>query len=153
MKYISRSPFTYKSVLSACLIIVASGFMPSKAQNIVGKWESVSSKSWLTAEAAKEMGSPQVVSTSGPDAGKGTNEYKADHTFTMTVTPPGSQETITMKGKWALSGDQLKITMDSPGNPSTNITVVISGNTLVMSSKMQPPSKMTKVETTYKKII
>jgi hypothetical protein len=60
----------------------------------------------------------------------------------MSVTPPGSDEAIIMKGKWALSGDQLQITMDSPGNPRAVITVVISGNTLVLSSKMQPPSKM-----------
>jgi hypothetical protein len=153
MKYTSLSKIKFKSVLSVCIIIAASSFCQSDAQAIVGKWESVSSKSYLTPEAAKEMGSPQIVTASGPEAGKAINEYRADHTYTLSVTPPGSAEAIIMKGKWTLTGDQLKITMDSPGNPSTLITVVFTGNTVVMSSKMAPPSKTTKVETTFRKII
>jgi hypothetical protein len=73
MKYISQNRIIYKFVFSVCLVLAASGFTPCKAQNIVGKWESVFSKSWLTAEAAKEMGSALIITTSGPEAGKGMN--------------------------------------------------------------------------------
>ena len=152
MKFTSSAVFKCKVLFSFFAILAASGFIRCHAQAIVGKWESVSTKSYLTPEAAKEMGSPQVVTASGPEAGKSINEFRQDNTYTMSVTPPGTEDPITMKGKWKLSGDQLKITMDSPGNPTTTLTVVFTGNNMVMSSKMAAPSKTTKVETTYRKV-
>ncbi len=153
MRYNSQDRIKYKFVFSVCLVMAASGFAPCRAQNIVGKWASVSTTGYLSTEAAKEMGKSQIVTASGPEAGTSTNEFRPDNTFTMSVTPGGVQEPIVMKGKWKLSGDQLQVTMDSPGNPSAFITVVVKGNTMVMSSKTAPPSKTTKVETTYKKVI
>jgi len=144
--------FFLKGLPGICIILACAGFIKCQAQGIVGKWESVSAKSYLTPEAAKEMGSPVITSASGKDAGSAVNEFKSDHTFKMSVTPPGNTDEITMKGTWSLAGDQLKISMDSPGNPSTTITVLINGNTMIMSSRMAPPSRMTKVETTFRKV-
>jgi hypothetical protein len=152
MKSTSPAVTRSKMLFSFFLILAASGFVRCHAQAIIGKWEAVSTKSYLTPEAAKEMGSAVIVTTSGPEAGTGTNIFRSDNTYTMSVTPGGSQDAIVMKGKWTLSGDQLKIIMDSPGNPTTTITVSFSGNNMVMSNKMPAPSKTTKVETTYRKV-
>jgi len=145
------SAFTVKSLIVITFITtVAPGFITCNAQAIVGKWNGVSVKNYYSAEYAKAAGKTMEEKTM-KEAGNSAIEYKPDHTFILTFSAPGNPEVTTMKGTWALSGDQLTSTLEPTYNPrkmTTTATISITGNTMVMTALIAPPSRIIKTIST-----
>ncbi|HTD39412.1 MAG TPA: DUF5004 domain-containing protein [Mucilaginibacter sp.] len=143
--------FTLKALLVITgVTIVLAGFTPCDAQSIVGKWNGVSVKNYYSAEYAKVAGKSMEEKTS-KEAGNSTIEYKSDHTFVMTFSAPNAPEVTTIKGTWALTGNQLKLTIEPKYNPqkmTTTATVSVNGNTMVTTAVIPPPSRITKTIST-----
>jgi hypothetical protein len=141
------SAFTCKIILAiSCVAITSAGFSKCYAQSIIGKWNGVSVKNYFSAEYAKVKGKP-MEEKSAKETGSSTIEYKADHTFIMTFSDLQSPEIITMQGTWSLAGDQLRSTLEpkyNPRNITTNAVVTISGNTIVTTAIIPPPSRISK---------
>ena len=152
MKTTSMSSVFMLKTLSiiTCITLGFSGFMVCNAQSIIGKWKGVSVKNYYSAEGAKITGKSMEEKTS-KEAGNSDIEYKSDHTFTMNFSAPSSSDVTTMKGTWSLTGDQLKLTLEPQYNPkkvTTTATVLVSGNTLVTTTTIAPPSRVAKTIST-----
>ena len=73
--------FTSKIILILTWTLVGfSGFNNCAAQSIVGKWNQISSKQFLTAEGSKTHGK-SVLETQMASIGTVTFEFKSDHTY------------------------------------------------------------------------
>ena len=131
--------FTVKAIfIITCITVVFSGITRCDAQSIVGKWKGVSVKNYYSAEYAKMMGKSMEEKTE-KEAGYSDIEYKADHTFIMTFSPPNSSEVAIMKGIWSLNGNQLKFTLEPKYNPTkttSTSTILINGNTMITTAIM-----------------
>ena len=85
-------------------------------------------------KTAKETGNSEII-------------YNMDNTFIMTMSPLNSSDVMTMKGTWAVTKDQLKLTLEPKYNPkimTTTATYTISGNTKETTTVMEPPSRIIK---------
>jgi Domain of unknown function (DUF5004) len=124
------------------------------AQSVVGKWKGVSVKNYYSAEYAKQVGKSMEEKTA-KEAGNSEIIYNADHTFIMNMSAPNSTEIITMKGMWAVTQDQLKLTLEPQYNPkkmTTTATFTINGNTMVTTADIAPPSRIIKTISVATKI-
>jgi len=131
--------------ISICSIISSKN---SFAQSIVGKWNQVTVKQYLTDEGAKKYGKPFIV-TDMSTIGTVVSEFKSDHTF---VTTSGTSEggSRTYSGSWSLDGNTLTMT-DQKASAAVQSTVTIKSDVLVMET-LHPDSKITrKVEITFKR--
>jgi hypothetical protein len=136
-------------VFIAC-VICFSGITICRAQSLIGKWKGVSVKNYFSAAYAKEIGRSMEEKTS-KEVGNSEIDYIADHTFILTFSPPNSSDVTTMKGTWSATGDQLKITMEPQYNPrKTSVlgTFTVTGNTMVTTVVIAPPSRIVKTVST-----
>ena len=121
----------------------------SFAQSIVGKWNQVTVKQYLTDEGAKKYGKPFVV-TDMSTIGTVVYEFKSSHTY---VINSGEEDagSRTFTGSWSMDGNILTMT-DQKGTTAVQSTVTIKSGVLVMET-LHPESKMDrKVEITFKKV-
>src|ERR1700759_1731342 len=92
------------------IISVCSSIFPNNsfAQTIVGKWNQVTVKQFLTDEGAKKYGQPFIV-TDMSTIGTVVSEFKSNHTYTTTS---GNSEgaSRTYSGSWTLDGNVLTMT-------------------------------------------
>jgi len=120
----------------------------SVAQSIVGKWNQVTVKQYLTDEGAKKYGKPFVV-TDMSTIGTVVSEFKANHTY-VTTSGNSQGESRTYSGSWTLDGNVLTMT-DQKATASVQSTITLSSGVLVMETQY-PGSKTTrKVEITFKR--
>ena len=150
--------FALKVILIlTCIIVGFSGFNKCEAQSIVGKWNQISSKQFLTAEGSKTHGK-SVLETQMSSIGTVVFDFKSDHTYVEKTSHAGDSKVLVFIGIWSLSGNQLELKLDSKQedpkyNPKNDvvppkITLSINGNTMVWST-LYPDSKMTaKIELT-----
>ncbi|HET7000188.1 MAG TPA: lipocalin family protein [Puia sp.] len=120
----------------------------SFAQSIVGKWNQVTVKQWLTDEGAKKYGKPFIV-TDMATIGTVVSEFKSDHTY---VTTSGNSDggSRTYSGSWSLDGNILTMT-DQKVTAAVQSTVTIKSDMLVMET-LHSDSKITrKIEITFKR--
>ena len=150
----TTSPYTafiLKALLLVnCITIGFAGISKCDAQSIVGKWNGISVTNYFSADYAKAAGKNMETRTAS-DAGTSTMEYKADHTFVMTFSPLNDPTLTTIKGKWALTGNQLKLTIEPKYNPqkaTTTATVLVKGNVITTTSLIAPPSRITRTVST-----
>jgi hypothetical protein len=143
-------------ILKALLIITGitfgfASFNKCDAQSIVGKWNQISSKQFLTAEGSKTHGK-SVLETQMASIGTVVFEFKSDHTYIEKTSHAGDSKVLTFTGTWSLSGNQLELKLDpkqedpkyNPKNDAVppKITLSINGNTMVWST-LYPDSKIT----------
>ena len=139
-----------KILFSIFCISTIIAFTECKAQSIVGKWKGISVKKIYSPEYAKQTGE-STEEQFAKDIGNSFIEYKPDHTFIMNFSSANSVEITTMKGIWNLTVNQLKYTLEPQYNPqkkTTTATVSITGNTMVTTAIMLPPSKIIKTIST-----
>ena len=145
------SPLTLKAVfIFICATVGFAGFTKCEAQSIVGKWKGVSSKTYYSAEYAKEVGKP-MIEQFAKETGNSEIEFKSDQTFITTFLEPNNPQVTTMKGTWSFSGDQLKLTLEPKYNPrktTTTATVSMNGNTMVTTALFPAPARMIKIIST-----
>jgi hypothetical protein len=158
MKTKTQKTFTLKVILIiTCIIVGFSGFNKSDAQSVVGKWNQISSKQFLTAEGSKTHGK-SVLETQMSSIGTVVFEFKSDHTYVEKTSHAGDSRVLTLTGTWFLSANQLELKLapeqeDPKYNPKKDavppkITLSINGNTMVWST-LYPDSKITaKIEIT-----
>ena len=142
--------FKLKILFTFFCIITIAAFTECKAQSIVGKWKGISVKKIYSPEYAKQTGK-STEEQFAKDIGNSDIEYKPDHTFIMNFSSVNSSQVTTMTGKWSLTGDQLKYTLEPQYNPkkkTTTATVSITGNTMVTTAIMLQPSKIIKTNST-----
>jgi len=145
MQNLISSTNLYIGFISICSLISSKN---SFAQSIVGKWNQVTVKQYLTDEGAKKYGKP-FVTTDMSTIGTVVSEFKSDHTY---VTTSGNSEggSRTYSGSWSLDGNVLTMT-DQKASASVQSTVTIKSDVLVMET-LHPDSKITrKVEITFKR--
>ena len=143
-------------ILKALLIITGitfgfASFNKCDAQSIVGKWNQISSKQFLTAEGSKTHGK-SVLETQMASIGTVVFEFKSDHTYIEKTSHAGDSKVLTFTGTWSLSGNQLELKLDpkqedpkyNPKNDAVppKITLSINGNTMGWST-LYPDSKIT----------
>jgi hypothetical protein len=144
-------------LILACIIVGFSGFNKCDAQSIVGKWNQISSKQFLTAEGSKTHGK-SVLETQMSSVGTVVFDFKSDHSYVEKTSHAGDSKVLTFTGTWSLSGHQLELKLDPKQedpkyNPKNDvippkITMSINGNTMVWST-LYPDSKITaKIEIT-----
>jgi hypothetical protein len=150
--------FALKVILIlTCIIVGFSGFNKCDAQSIVGKWNQISSKQFLTAEGSKTHGK-SVLETQMSSIGTVVFDFKSDHTYVEKTSHAGDSKVLVFIGIWSLSGNQLELKLDPKQedpkyNPKNDvvppkITLSINGNTMVWST-LYPDSKITaKIELT-----
>src|SRR5450432_1823404 len=147
--------FMLKSlVIISCISLGFSVFSKCNAQAIVGKWKGVSVKNYFSSEYSKKVGKTEEEKTV-KEAGNSEIEYKPDHTFIMTFSPPNNPEVTTIRGTWNLTGDQLQSTLEPKYNPqkkTTNATVSINGNTMVTTAVIPAPCRICKTISTSTKL-
>jgi hypothetical protein len=121
----------------------------SFAQSIVGKWNQVTVKQYLTDEGAKKYGKPFVV-TDMSTIGTVVYEFKSNHTYVINSgTEDASSRSFT--GNWSMDGNILTMT-DQKGTTAVQSTVTVNSGVLVMET-LHPESKIDrKVEITFKKV-
>jgi hypothetical protein len=150
-------PKTLKAfILKALLIITGitfgfASFNICDAQSIVGKWNQISSKQFITAEGSKTHGK-SVLETQMASIGTVVFEFKSDHTYIEKTSHAGDSKVLTFTGTWSILGSQLELKLDpkqedpkyNPKNDAVppKITLSINGNTMVWST-LYPDSKIT----------
>jgi hypothetical protein len=149
-----KSMFTASTVKAFIAIIFITvgfaGFSKCSAQSIVGKWNGVAVKNYFSTQYTKVTGKSMEEKTV-KEAGNSSIEYKSDHTFIMAFSALNDPAVTTMKGSWTLTGDQLKSILEPTYNPqklTTTATVSITGNTLITTAVMPPPSRISKTIST-----
>lgn len=116
------------------------------AQSIVGKWKGVSVKKYYSAEYSKQIGKSMEEKTV-KEVGNSEITYNADHTFILNISSLNSTEITTMKGIWAVTQNQLMVTVEAQYNPrniTTTSTFIINGNTMETTTIVPPPSRIIK---------
>jgi hypothetical protein len=154
--------FALKVILIlTCLLVGFSDFAKCDAQSIVGEWNQISAKQFLTAEGSKSHGK-SVLETQMSSIGTVIFEFKPDHTYVEKTSHAGDSGVLTLTGTWLLTGNQLELKLapeqeDPKYNPKKDaitpkITLSINGNTMVWST-MYPDSKITtKIELTLTRL-
>jgi hypothetical protein len=141
------SVFHLKPIVAFAFITLGLAFFNQlNAQSIIGKWNGVSVKNYYSADYAKVTGKPMEEKTA-KEIGQSSIEYKSDHTYILSFTPVNDSKATIMKGSWVLNGDQLQSTFEAAYNPrhtAVTTTVLVTGNTMVTTSIIAPPSRITK---------
>ncbi len=176
----SFAPFVLKSLfILHCILVGLGSTTIGVAQSVVGKWNQVSSKQFLTAQSTKSHGK-SVLEAQTSTIGSLVIEFKSNHTYVMKSTSnynikvpsnngskghtlSGSTGNKTFRGTWTLSGNKLEMPLDAhqedpKNNPLKdtaailNTSISIIGTTMVMSTDY-PNSKITsKTENTFTKL-
>src|SRR5450631_1964441 len=139
---LTRKAFSAIALLTIGLL----AFTNCDAQSIIGKWKGVSVKNSFSADYAKQIGRSEEEKLA-KDAGNSEMDYNADHSFKMIFYETNSSEATIMKGTWSVTGDQLKLTLESQFNPQKKSTVgtfTIHGETLVTTAVFAPPARIIK---------
>jgi hypothetical protein len=145
MKTKTLKAFTVKAMLIlTCTTFGFAEFTKCDAQSFVGKWKEVSGKDYCTPKGLKVTGKQFLLQA--PQMGGQILEIRSDHTFTSSELMNWVPSSVKLTGTWTLSGDQLntKLDLHQPDpltNPtkdavSTNYTITISGNNMVLSLLM-----------------
>lgn len=154
--------FALKVILiQSCIILGFSGFNKSDAQSIVGKWNQISAKQFLTAEGSKTHGK-SVLETQMSSIGTVVFDFKSDHTYVEKTSHSGNSGVLTFTGTWSVSGNQLELKLaPEQENPKYNpkndavpqkSTLSINRNMMVWST-LYPESKITtKIELTFTRL-
>jgi hypothetical protein len=145
MHYLPGIKYLFIGFTSLCSFISPKD---SFAQSIVGKWNQVTVKQYLTDEGAKKYGKPFIV-TDMATIGTVVSEFKSNHTY---VTTSGNSEggSRTYSGSWSMDGNILTMT-DQKASATVQSTVTLKSDVLVMET-LHPDSKVTrKVEITFKR--
>jgi hypothetical protein len=112
MKTKTLKTFALKVILILNFIIVGfSVFIKCEAQSIVGRWNQISSKQFLTAEGSKTHGK-SVLETQMSSIGTVVFDFKSDHTYIEKTSHAGDSRVLTFTGTWSLSGNQLELKLD-----------------------------------------
>ena len=145
MQSLPRLKYLFIGFISLCSFISTKN---SFAQSIVGRWNQVTVKQYLTDEGAKKYGKPFIV-TDMSTIGTVVSEFKSDHTY---VTTSGNSDggSRTYSGSWSLDGNVLTMT-DQKATATVQSTVTLKSDELVLET-LHPDSKITrKVEITFKR--
>ncbi|HEY2347651.1 MAG TPA: lipocalin family protein [Puia sp.] len=135
----------FTGIISICSLVFSN---QSNGQSIVGKWNQVTVKQWLTDEGAKKYGKPFVV-TDMSTIGTVVSEFKSNHTF-VTTSGNSQGESRTYSGTWSMDGNVLIMT-DQKASSSVKSTISQKSGVLIMEI-LYPDSKTTrKVELTFKR--
>jgi hypothetical protein len=129
-----------------CCVIAFSSLTRCDAQSIVGKWKGVSVQNYYSAEYAKQAGK-SMEEKLAKDFGNSEISFNPDHTFELRFSAPQSTEVTVMKGTWSSSGNEVRSTLEqkyNPKNMTTSSTFSITGNTMIMTATIQPPSRIVK---------
>jgi Lipocalin-like domain len=158
MKTKTIKAFTLKAILILTYTLVGfSDFSKCHAQSIVGKWNQITAKQFLTAEGAKTHGK-SVLETQMAAVGTVVFEFKSNHTYVEKTSHPNDSGVLTFTGTWSVSGNQLELKLDPEQedpkyNPKKDaispvITMSVNGNTMIWTT-LYPDGKITsKIELT-----
>jgi hypothetical protein len=119
------------------------------AQSIVGKWNQVTVKQYLTDEGAKQYGKPFIV-TDMSTIGTVVSEFRSNHTYTTSSSSLQGGESRSYSGSWSLDGNILTMT-DQKATATVQSTVTIKSGTLVMETLRKDNKITRKVEITLKR--
>ncbi len=123
---------------------------PSAAQSILGKWNQVTARQYLTDEAAKSVGK-SYVETDMSTIGTVLYDFKTDKTYEMTSVSSLDGDKREFKGIWSLSGSELTMSTIT-GGQSVKSTISFQSGDLIIET-LHPESKKTrKVVLTFKKV-
>jgi hypothetical protein len=157
MKYISQiiRSHTWKTFcLIAFTLFGVMASLNSDAQSIVGKWKGVSVSNYYSDEYAKQIGKPMEEKLA-KDGANSEIDYHADHSFTLIFYTSEKSEATIMKGVWAVSGDQLTLTLNPEFNPKKTSTVAnftIHDNMMVTTAVIAPPARIIKTVSTSSRL-
>lgn len=149
--------FVFKGTCIAIFLILGySGMSACEAQSIVGKWKGIASTIYYTEEGAAKSGM-KIQVNSLAEMGLVIMEFNSAHTFKSTSSVINDTKVNTLEGTWTLSGDQLNLTVDPKyhpvkGHDSKTSTILIAGNTLIITENAPPNRTVNKMETKYQKI-
>jgi hypothetical protein len=154
--------FALKVILIlACIMFGFSGFNKCDAQSIVGKWNQISAKQFLTADGDKTHGE-SVLETQMSSIGTVEFDFKSDHPYVEKTSHTGDSGVLTFAGTWSVSGNQLELKLapeqkDPKYNPKkdaipTKIILSINGNTMVWSTLYPDSNITTKTELTLTRL-
>ncbi len=123
---------------------------PCKAQSIIGKWNQVTARQYLTDETAKTVGKP-YVETDMATIGTVIYDFKTDKTYEMTSVSSLGGDKREFKGIWSLTGSELTISAATGGQTIKSSVSFKSGDLIIET--LHPESKKTrKVVLTFKKV-
>jgi hypothetical protein len=123
--------------------------LPCAAQSILGKWNQVTARQYLTEEAAKSVGKP-YVETDMATIGTVVYDFKTDKTYEMTSVSSLGGDKREFKGQWSLTGSELTMSTVT-GGQSVKSTISFQSGDLIIET-LHPESKKTrKVVLTFKK--
>jgi hypothetical protein len=144
-------------IVLSCMIVVIVSLTSFESQSIVGKWNQVSSRQFLTPEGVKTYGKP-VLETPTATMGNVVIEFRSDNTYVMKSSRINDTKVLTFTGTWSLSGNKLEMKLDPKQedpkyNPkkddvSPNTTVSINGNSMIMSTLYPDRKIINKIELT-----
>lgn len=124
--------------------------VPCVAQSIIGKWNQLTARQYLTDEAAKSMGK-SYVETDMQTIGTVVYDFKTDKTFEMTSVSSLGGEKRESKGVWSLTGSEL--TMSAlKGGQSVKSMISFQSNELIIETLHPESKKIRKVVLTFKKV-
>jgi hypothetical protein len=126
------------------------------AQSIVGRWKCISNTIYYTTEGSTKSGT-KVQVNSLAEMGVVIIEFNSGHHFRKTSSVINDPTVNTLEGTWTLSGDQLSLTTDPKyhpikGHESKTSSIVISGNTIVMTENLPLNKMVSKMETKLQKM-
>jgi hypothetical protein len=162
MKTKMINSFTLRVVfLSTSMIVVFFSFNLCDAQSVVGKWNQISAKQFLTAEGARTHGK-SVLETQMAGIGTVIFEFRANHTYVEKTSHANDPGILTFTGTWTVSENQLVLKLDPvQENPKYNpkkdssspkIALVFNSDTMIWTT-LYPDGKITsKTEIMFKKI-
>ena len=144
-------------IVFSCMIVVMVSLTSFDTQSIVGKWNQVSSKQFLTPEGVKTYGKP-VLETQMATIGSVVIEFKSDNTYIMKSSSINDSKVLTFTGTWSLSGNHLEMKLDPKHedpkyNPkkdavTPNTTISINGNSMIMNTLYPDRKIINKIELT-----
>jgi hypothetical protein len=161
-KSITFKAFTVKAVLLlTCFTFGFTDLTLLEGQSIVGKWNQISAKQFLTAEGAKTHGKP-VLETQMATIGSVVFEFKANNTYIEKTSKLNDSGVLKFTGRWSLSGNQLELKLDpeqedpkyNPKKDSVSPKIITSINiNSMICTTIYPDSKTTtKIELTFTKM-
>jgi hypothetical protein len=144
------SPVNKKYFIGLILFSSLSFASPYAAQSILGKWNQVIARQYLTDEAAKTVGKP-YVETDMSTIGTVVYDFKSDKTYEMTSVSSLDGDKRESKGIWSLARSELTMSTVT-GGQSVKSTVSFQSGDLIIET-LHPESKKTrKVVLTFKKV-
>ena len=156
MKSTTRQFISKVAWITGFTILGCSAMSKCEAQSIVGKWNAISTTIYYSDEGSARTGMKIQVTTLA-DMGVVTMEFYSSHTFKTTTSVINDPKVNTLEGTWTFTGDQLNVTVDPKyhpvkGHESKTSTILITGNTLLITENTPPTRLVNKMVTKYQKI-